>query len=140
MPNIVKVAKPTVITTDMPKQGYTPSDIEPGEPIAQGEPFYIKLADGKAWVSQATAPGTAESDEIHGIALRDAAPGAHVVVPGIRWQATWGYSDGTAGKGKKLFLSLTKGRFADAPAFAGQKACGNSWNDGARIDLKATLQ
>ena len=103
-----------------------------GEALTKGDPLYVKNSDGKVYISQAVN-GLAESDAVRFFSASDFAAGETISV--FEGPITIGYSDGTAGKGKSVYLSATKWRLADAPVYAGQSALGYVLGDGYKIRL-----
>jgi hypothetical protein len=97
-----------------------------GEDLEAGMPVYKKAADDKLYKSQAT-DGTAEKDNIVGWTV-SRCPAGQAAAISVAPNFSFGYSDGTAPKHGKVYLSTTAGNIADATAYTGQKPCGYSFD------------
>lgn len=109
------------VTIGFPSHLIIGTGLVAGEALTMGDPCYIKNSDGKVWICDAT-DGSAETDNVRFYAASNFAAGENVSV--FEGPISVGYSDGTAGKGKSIFLSDTKGRFQDSAVFSGQKPLG----------------
>lgn len=122
----------SIATPEYPLSDLMSDSLVAGEALVSGAPCYIKESDKKVYMSQANASGNTEADNIHGYAFRAYAINQPVTL--VIGRLTWG--DWTAAPvGKSVFLSVTKGRIADARAFTGQLACGHGFNDALSLVL-----
>lgn len=122
----------SISTPEYPISDLLSDGLIAGEALDGAAPCYIKNSDGKVYMSQANASGNTEADTIDGYAFRAFAIGQPVTI--VIGRLAWGDFTNVT-KGKSIWLSVTKGKLADARAFTGQLACGRGFRDGAQAIL-----